>query len=257
MTMNVIGQPLPRVDGRAKVTGGARYAADFNQPGQAYALIVGATVGLGRVTGVDGAHVETMPGVLAVITHRNAPRLPYAPHKSYIDPATGERLHVLQDDRVRFYGQPVAVVVAEALDQAERAAAALRISYAAERPIVDPTAAEPGPLVPEAGMLPNARIPADTARGNADGALADAPVRVDEIYGIARENHNPMEPHATVAAWNGDRLTLWSKSQFVVNEQAEIAAIFGLPPENVQVICPFIGGAFGTSLRTWSHVTLA
>jgi xanthine dehydrogenase YagR molybdenum-binding subunit len=151
----------------------------------------------------------------------------------------------------------VAVVVAETLDQAERAAAALRISYAAERPIVDPTAAEPGPVVPEAGMLPNARIPADTARGNADGALADAPVRVDEIYGIARENHNPMEPHATVAAWNGDRLTLWSKSQFVVNEQAEIAAIFGLPPENVQVICPFIGGAFGTTLRTWPHVTLA
>jgi hypothetical protein len=82
-------------------------------------------------------------------------------------------------------------------------------------------------------------------------------VKVDETYDIARENHNPMEPHATVAAWNGDRLTLWSKSQFVVNEQAEIAAIFGIPVENVQVICPFIGGAFGTSLRTWPHVTLA
>ena len=82
-------------------------------------------------------------------------------------------------------------------------------------------------------------------------------MKVDATYDIARENHNPMEPHATVAAWDGDRLTLWSKSQYVVNEQAEIAAIFGIPAENVQVICPFIGGAFGTSLRTWPHVTLA
>ncbi|XIA62425.1 xanthine dehydrogenase family protein molybdopterin-binding subunit [Bradyrhizobium sp. TZ2] len=250
MTTNVIGKPLPRVDGHAKVTGVARYAADFNQPGQAYAVIVGATVGLGRVTGIDSAPVEQMPGVIAVITHRNAPRLPYAPHKSYIDPATGERLHVLQDDHVRFYGQPVAIIIANTLDQAERAAAALRVSYAAERPIVDPADPKARPVVPEAGK-------ADTARGNADSALADAPVKVDEIYEIARENHNPMEPHATVAAWNGNRLTLWSKSQFVVNEQAEIAAIFGLPPENVQVICPFIGGAFGTTLRTWPHVTLA
>ncbi|UWU91018.1 xanthine dehydrogenase family protein molybdopterin-binding subunit [Bradyrhizobium sp. CB1015] len=257
MTTNVIGKPLPRVDGRAKVTGGARYATDFNQPGQAYAVIVGATVGLGSVTGIDSAPVESMPGVLAVLTHRNTPRLPYAPHKSYIDPATGERLHVLQDDRVRFYGQPIAVVVADSLDQAERAAAALCISYAAERPIVDPNDAEARPIVPEAGIQPNAAIPADSARGNAATALAGAPVKVDETYGISRENHNPMEPHATVAAWTGDRLTLWSKSQFVVNEQAEIAAIFGLPSENVQVICPFIGGAFGTTLRTWPHVTLA
>jgi xanthine dehydrogenase YagR molybdenum-binding subunit len=254
---NVIGKPLPRVDGRAKVTGAARYAADFNQPGQAYAVIVSATVGLGRVTAIDTAPVEKMPGVVAVITHRNAPRLPYAPHKSYIDPATGERLHVLQDDRVRFYGQPAAMVVADTLDRAERAAAALRISYTAERPIIDPADPEARPVVPEAGKQPDARLPADTARGDADSALTDAQVKVDDIYGIARENHNPMEPHATVAAWNGNRLTLWSKSQFVVNEQAEIAAIFGLPPENVQVICPFIGGAFGTTLRTWPHVALA
>ncbi|MBR1193890.1 xanthine dehydrogenase family protein molybdopterin-binding subunit [Bradyrhizobium sp. AUGA SZCCT0240] len=257
MTTNVIGKPLPRVDGRAKVTGVARYAADFNQPGQACAVIVGATVGLGRVTGIDTGPVEKMPGVIAVITHRNAPRLPYAPHKSYIDPATGERLHVLQDDHVRFYGQPVAVVVADTIEQAERGAAALHISYTPERPIIDPADAQALPVVPEAGKQPDARLPADTARGSADSALADAPMRVDEIYEIARENHNPMEPHATVAAWNGNRLTLWSKSQFVVNEQAEVAAVFGLPSENVQVICPFIGGAFGTTLRTWPHVTLA
>jgi xanthine dehydrogenase YagR molybdenum-binding subunit len=248
--MSFIGRPLIRVDGRAKVTGAARYAADFNQTDQLYAVIVSATVGLGRVTDVASAEVERMPGVIAVITHRNAQKLPYLPHKAGIDPAVGERLHVLQDDYVRFYGQPVAVVVADNLDHAERAAAALRIIYDARQPIVDHADQQVARIVPGTGT-------ADRSRGDADTAVAEAPVKIDETYEIARENHNPMEPHATVAAWNGDRLTLWSKSQYLVNEQAEIAAIFGLPIENVQVICPFIGGAFGTSLRTWPHVTLA
>ncbi|MBP2234058.1 xanthine dehydrogenase YagR molybdenum-binding subunit [Sinorhizobium kostiense] len=257
MTTGVIGKPLPRVDGRAKVSGSARYAADFNQPGQVYAVIVSATVGLGRVTDIDSTAIEVMPGIIAVITHRNAPRLAYDEHKSYIDPAVGERLHVLQDDRVRFYGQPVAIVVADTLDRAERAAAALNIAYEAERPIVDPLERNVEPIVPEAATREGSWVHADSSRGDPDGALASAPAKLDEAYDIARENHNPMEPHATVAAWAGDRLTLWSKSQFVVNEQAEIAAIFGIPVANVQVICPFIGGAFGTSLRTWPHVTLA
>jgi xanthine dehydrogenase YagR molybdenum-binding subunit len=252
MTAQVIGRPLPRVDGRAKVTGTARYAADFNQPDQVYGVIISATVGLGRITGIDSAAVSSMPGVLAVVSHLNAPRLAYGSHKGPIDPTIGERLHVLQDDQVLFYGQPVAVVVADTLDQAERAAAALSVTYAADRPVVDPSDPKAQAIVPEA-----ADSEADKRRGDADGALASAPVKVDATYDIARENHNPMEPHATVAAWNGNRLTLWSKSQYVVNEQEEIAAIFGIPAENVQVICPFIGGAFGTSLRTWPHVTLA
>lgn len=246
----VIGKPLTRVDGRAKVTGGAHYAADFNQAGQLHAVIVSATVGLGRVTGIESAEVEGMPGVVALITHRNAQRLSYLPHKGVIDPAVGERLHVLQDDTVRFFGQPVAVVVADSLDHAERAAAALRMTYDARRPMVDHADQQVARIVPEAGG-------GDRARGDADAAVVEAPVKVDEHYDMARENHNPMEPHATIAAWNGDRLTLWSKSQFLMNEQAEIAAVFGLPVDNVEVICPFIGGAFGTSLRTWPHVTLA
>lgn len=257
MTAKTIGKPLPRIDGRAKVTGAARYAAEFNLIGQAYAVIVNATAGLGRVTNIDSAKVEKMPGVIAVITHRNAPRLPYNPHKGSIDPAVGERLHVLQDDQVRFYGQPIAVVVAETLDHAERAANALRVSYSAKRPVVDPSGPAAKTVAPEAGLRPDSHLPADKARGDAGAVFAKAPVTVDAHYDIARENHNPMEPHATVAVWDGDKLTLWSKSQYVVNEQAEIAAIFGIPSENVQVNCPFVGGAFGTSLRTWPHVTLA
>ncbi|WP_445503067.1 xanthine dehydrogenase family protein molybdopterin-binding subunit [Microvirga sp. G4-2] len=252
MTTTLIGKPVTRVDGRAKVTGAARYAADFNQRAQLHAVIVSATAGLGRVTALEEAAVRAMPGVVEIVSHLNAPRLAYGPHKSFIDPEVGERLHVLQDDQVRFYGQPVAIVVADTLDHAERAANALRISYAAERPIVDPRDPKAQAVEPSgSGSHSHA------ARGDADRALADAPVKVDVTYDMARENHNPMEPHAVVAAWDGDRLTLWSKSQFVVNEQAEIAAIFGMPTQNVQVICPFIGGAFGTSLRTWPHVTLA
>lgn len=253
MSNRYIGAAKPRVDGRAKVTGRARYAADFDQPEQLHAVVVSATIGRGRVTRIDTGEVERMPGVAAVIWHRNAPQLAYRPHKGPIDPASGERLHVLQDDRVHFHGQPVAVVVAETLLQAERAAAALRVRYAAEPHVVDPTDPRAAPVAPD----PAGRTEPEKTRGDPDAALAGADVRVDLHFDIARENHNPMEPHATIAAWDGDRLTLWSKSQFLVNEQREIAAIFGLPAENVQVICPFIGGAFGTSLRTWPHVTLA
>jgi xanthine dehydrogenase YagR molybdenum-binding subunit len=244
-----IGQPLPRVDGHAKVTGHARYAAEFNQPGQAYAVIVTSTVGLGRIREIDAAAAAAMPGVLAIISHQNAPRLPYREHKGFVDPASGERLHVLQDDQVRFFGQPVAVVVAETLDHAEHAAPAVRVGYEA-RP--------PATRIEEADIIaPGGHAGADSARGDTDAALLQAPVTIDAAYGIARENHNPMEPHATVAAWDGDRLTLWSKSQFVVNEAAEIAAVFGVPAENVRVVCPFVGGGFGSALRTWPHVTLA
>lgn len=250
-----IGNPLARVDGHLKVTGQAKYAAEFNQDGQAYAVVVSSTAGLGSIDAIDASAIETMPGVVAVISHLNAQRLPYNPHRASIDPPAGERLHVLQDAEVRFFGQPVAIVVAETLDQAEHAANALKISYAARPPQVDAHSADS--VVPEMARRPGSRVHADIERGDAATALESAPVKVDLEYVIQRENHNPMEPHATIASWNGDRLTLWSKSQFVVNERAEIAAVFGLPPENVDVICPFIGGAFGTSLRTWPHVTLA
>jgi xanthine dehydrogenase YagR molybdenum-binding subunit len=252
-----IGTPLPRVDGRAKVTGSARYAADFNQQDQAYAVIVGASVGLGRITAIDAEPVMCLPGVIALIDHRNAPRLVYGEHKAPIDPTVGERLHVLQDDQVRFYGQPVAVVVAESVDQAERAALALKVTYEAIRPVVDPSDPRACAIVPEAATRAGSRIQADAARGDAEHALSDSAVTIDAKYEIARQNLNPMEPHATISAWEGDKLTLWSKSQFVTNEREEIAAVFGLSADNVKVICPFVGGAFGTSLRTWPHVTLS
>src|SRR4029077_2598342 len=137
--------------------------------------------------------------------------------KGFIDPAHGERLHVFQDDQIRFFGQPVAVVIADTLDQAEHAAAAIHVDYEVRTPELRIEGVE---TLPAGGSHASAY----KARGDADAALSQAPVKVDAVYRIARENHNPMEPHATIAAWDGDRLHLWSKSQFVTNEQVEIAA---------------------------------
>ena len=191
MKTDHIGQSHARVDGRTKVTGRARYAADFNQPRQAYAVIVGASVGLGRVVAIDAEPVRRLPGVLAVLSHANAPRLAYRPHKGFIDPAHGERLHVLQDDQVRFHGQPVAVVVAETQDQAEHAALSLRIRYAAQTPLCDPKDRRVQAVVPEAGREPGPHS-ADRVRGDPDAALAGAAVKIDASYDAARENHVPM-----------------------------------------------------------------
>jgi len=257
MTTASIGRPLPRVDGRLKVTGAATYAAEADVPGLAYAVQVVSTIAHGRIAALDASEAEAAPGVLAVLTHLNAPTLPYLEHWSLIDPAVGERLHVLQDDRVRFNGQPVVVVVAETVEQAEHAATLVRVSYAEEPADLDLPARLDQAITPEAGLPAGSSHLADYQRGDPDGALAAADARVDHEYWIARENHNPMEPHATVARWDGERLTLWDKNQWVTNARDEIAAVFGMPADNVQVISPFIGGAFGTTLRTWPHVTLA
>jgi xanthine dehydrogenase YagR molybdenum-binding subunit len=256
MTTAFIGQPVSRVDGRQKVTGAATYAAEFDQPGQAHGVIMRSTVANGRIAAIDNAAAERAPGVVAVLTHRNAPRLAYRPHKGAVDPAVGERLHVLQDDRVSHQGQPIALVIAETLEQANHAAALLRVTYAPETATTDVTRF--APVLPTQQKTDQGETrPPETRRGDPDRALADAEVKVDHTYVIPRENHNPIEMHATIAAWDGDRLTLWDKTQWVNNTAAEIAAVFGIAAENIRVVSPFVGGAFGSGLRTWPHVTLA
>ena len=251
-----IGQPVSRVDGRRKVTGGATYAAEFEVPGVAHAVIVRSTVANGRVASIDTAAAEQAPGVIAVVTHRNAPQLAYRPHKAAPDPRIGERLHVLQDDRVNHQGQPIALVIAERLEQAHHAATLVRVAYAPETGITDVGHVEPVLPTQEQTDQGTARPP-ETGRGDPEAALTAAEVKIDQIYVIPRENHNPIEMHATIAAWEGDRLTLWDKTQWVHNVAAEIAAVFGISAENIRVISPFVGGAFGSGLRTWPHVTLA
>jgi xanthine dehydrogenase YagR molybdenum-binding subunit len=256
MTTPFIGQSISRVDGRQKVTGGATYAAEFAVPGHAHGAIVRSTVAKGRIASIDSAAAERAPGVVAVLTHRNAPRLAYRAHKAPVDPDVGERLHVLQDDRVSHQGQPIALVIAERLEQANHAAALVRVTYSPETGTTDITAVE-AVLPTRVQTDQGERRPSETRRGDPNGALTAAEVKVDHTYVIPRENHNPIEMHATIAAWEGNRLTLWDKTQWVYNTADEIAAVFGIPAQNIRVVSPFVGGAFGSALRTWPHVTLA
>ncbi|MEV4033551.1 xanthine dehydrogenase family protein molybdopterin-binding subunit [Streptomyces umbrinus] len=242
-----VGAPLSRVDGRLKVTGGADYAADHDIEGVVHGVIVDASIGRGRITGIDTRTAEAQPGVLKVISHRNAPALDYRDNPGSNNPAGGRRLRVFQDDQVLFHGQPVAVVVATTLEAAQHAAGLVEVAYDAETPSTDLSD----------GDAPT-NTPLTYARGDAPAALAAADVRMEMTYRLARNHHNPMEPHATIARWDGDRLTVWDKTQWVIGgTQTELAAVFGIPVASVRVISPFVGGAFGSGLRTWPHVTVA
>lgn len=250
------GQSISRVDGPEKVTGQAVYAAEFRLPNLAYAALATSTQGHGWITAIDTSRAARMPGVLAVITHENAMRLPYKKLAEHpvVDPQSGERLHVLQGPEVLFVGQPIAVVVAETQEQARSAAGMVAARYAPGpmHMTMDSNRAEP----PDDPVVESGR-PGETHRGDAAAAFAAAPVQLDAHYSLEREHHNAMEPHATIAAWDGDRLTLYDKSQWVDNVRSEVAHVFGMDEAKIQVISPFVGGAFGSALRAWPHVTLA
>ncbi len=253
-----IGAPLSRVDGIAKVTGRAKYAAEFELPGMAHGAIVQSTIAKGRITGIDASEAERAPGVLAVLTDLNAPKLPY--EKPWppppVDPMVGHQLPMLQDDLVRHNGQHVALVVAETLEQATHAADLVRIAYAEQPAAValEDALAHAFPVT-EGNQADG--TPATYRRGEPARALAEAEVQVDRSYVIARENHNPIELHATIAEWQGDRLTLYDKTQWPGNVRHYVALTFGLDEEQIRVVAPFVGGAFGSALRTWPHVILA
>lgn len=242
----LVGAPLDRVDGRLKVTGAAKYSAEIAVPNLAYGALVLSTVANGRIAHVDDAAVRRMPGVIAVMTPANAPRVT-ASGKEVGYPV----LRVLQDDLVHYDRQPVAVVIADTFERATDAAAALRVRYAA---------APPATRLADAPAYKPAQVhgkDADTRKGDAAGALASAAVKVDATYTTPVEHHNPMEPHATIAQWDGDKLTLYDATQGVVGARRKLAAVFGLPVENVRVVSRFIGGGFGSKGSSWPHVTLA
>lgn len=239
--MNAVGAPLARVDGSAKVMGQARYAAEFHPDGLVYAATTDSILAAGKITAIDTAAAERAPGVLLVLTHLNAERLAYnaAEERPAVDPVAGDQLRVLQDRTIRYAGQPVAVVVARTQSQAEFGASLVSVRYERDpsaRTRFDPASARPT----SAAAAKKGRGP-EWSQGDPDCALAAAPVHVEATYVQAREQHNAMEPHATVAEWKGDRLTLWSKTQWVDNERDEVARRFGIAPENVR-----------SSTRSWA-----
>jgi xanthine dehydrogenase YagR molybdenum-binding subunit len=255
-SLTIVGEPVSRVDGPAKVTGGAKYAAEFDLPNLLYAALVLSTVPAGRIARMDTSAAEQAPGVHAVISHENAPRLPYQQFskRPQVDAQSGDQLEVFQHKTIHFNGQPIAVVVADTPEQAVHAADQVRVEYETQegQTAFDPALGhEPSRGNEKAGR------PGESSRGDADRALAEASVTVDATYLQPREHHNALEPHATIAVWDGDRLTLYDKTQWVDNDRKEIAHIFGLDEKQIRVISPFVGGAFGSALRTWPHVTIA
>jgi xanthine dehydrogenase YagR molybdenum-binding subunit len=254
---SVIGKPLSRVDGRLKVTGGARYAAEVQIPGVTYGVLVLSTIASGRILKMETAAAEKSPGVLGVITHKNAPRvvLP-ASARALVDPEVGEPLQPLQSDLIHYHGQPIAVVVADTFERATHAAALVRATYREKKAIVDFAQAAAGasaPTTPRTGSTEPKKPPV-YSRGDAEKALAAAPVQVAATYVQPSEQHNAMELHATVAVWEGKKLTLYDKTQWIDNVQKQVAAAFGLSQEDIRVVSPFVGGAFGAALRAWPHV---
>lgn len=248
----VVGLPIDRVDGRLKVCGAARYAAEFTLPRMVHAVMVQSTMPKGRIVAIDTAAAERTPGVLAVLTHRNAPRLP-AHGRAAVQPPAGRVLSLLQDDRIDYHGQPIAVVVADSLEHAQDGARALKVRATPERAALDFEAAKPG-AYPPAQVT---RGTTDTQRGDLEAGLRTGAVRVSAVYGTPMEHHNPMEPHATIAAWEGGRLTLYDSTQYVSGVKRTVARTLGMDPEQVHVVCPFVGGGFGCKGSTWSHVVLA
>ncbi|MFF5108496.1 xanthine dehydrogenase family protein molybdopterin-binding subunit [Streptosporangium sp. NPDC000509] len=242
-----VGKPISRVDGIAKVTGAARYVADAEASGMTHAVTVMSTIARGRVTAVDTTRASAAPGVLGVFTHRNMPRIALP---------SGEARYVkgflpVQDDRIRHAGQPVAVVVAQTLEQAQHAATLVAASYRAEAPQVllsldEAYVPEPGPFGPPT-----------YARGDVTSGLASAQVKVEATYTTPLQEHNPMEPTAAVAGWDGGRLTVYLSTQSITDVQNSLMEAFGLRRENVRVICPYLGGGFGGKGLSWPQPILA
>ena len=246
-----IGAPIPRIESGAKVTGRAVYTGDVRVAGAAHAAIVPSAISAGQLRGMDTAEAERSRGVLAVITHLNRPPWRGQPRTPYY----AESRLPLADDRIHHGGQPVALVVAETLEQAEYAATLVRPDYAEHAPVPTLAAALDAAYPPRGPYT--VAYPPENRRGDAPGAWASVPARVDAEYQTAMVSHAPMEPSVTLAAWDGDQLTLHDSSQAVHTHRPAVATAFGLPPERVRMISSLVGGGFGNKSFAWGHTLLA
>ncbi len=251
-----IGKPLSRVDGPLKVKGAATFAAEFAFDDIAHAAIIYSTIVKGEITKIETSEAEKSNGVLAVITHENAPKMNKPP---MFAPGGGSKgsgafdLPVLQDAKIYWNGQPIAVVVAETLDQADYAASLIKVEYKEEEFEVSFDAAKPEAKSPRNIM----GEPAEVKIGDAEDALKSAEFKVDNIYRTPRYNHNAIEPHPMIAAWDEEGgLTVFDASQYVTGSKYTLAEVFDIAPEKVRTIAPFVGGGFGGKGSVWGHTLL-
>src|SRR3954470_12387651 len=250
----LIGRPLDRVDGRLKVTGRATYAYEYAAQGAVtYGVIVPASIGKGRVAAVDVRDAQRAPGVLLVVTKDNAPpQTPWGPVDLPDRFARAEP--ALDTDEVRYFGFPVAFVVAETFEQATAAAALVRVRYAALPAAYDLHAA--GPHAENPGQISGGEA-ADSSVGNFESAFAQAPVAIEAIYTTPYQHQAPMEPHATMAAWEGPTLTVHTSAQLTTSPQQGLARTFNIRKEDVRIITRYVGGGFGSKLPYYFEATLA
>ncbi|NTH14458.1 xanthine dehydrogenase family protein molybdopterin-binding subunit [Agrobacterium rhizogenes] len=241
--LKVVGQPIERIDGQLKTTGTARYAYEQHDvvPNQAYGYVVGSSIAKGRITSYDLAEARAAPGVIAIVTAANAGKL----GKGRFNTAK-----LLGGPDIEHYHQAVALVVAETFEQARAAAQLVRIGYAAENASYALAGAKDRAGTPDRGTP-------DTAVGDFAGAFAAAPVKLDETYTTPDHAHAMMEPHASIAAWNGDDLTLWTSNQMINWSKGDVATTLGIAPDKVRLISPFIGGGFGGKLFVRTDAILA
>ncbi len=250
-----MGKPLDRIEGRLKVTGGATYSYEFQPPQAAYGVLLMSAIAKGSIASIDVTSAEKAPGVFKVLTHLNAPKLkePSSEHKS-----GGIRLEErmpLSDAVISFGGQYVGIVVADTVENARHAAALVQVKYAAEKPLLTKEAAASTAKQPAADQGEKLQV----KKGDVGKAFRNPKfVQLDQIYTTPTETHNPMECSATVAVWEKpDQLVVYDTTQYVKGAQAILADAFGLKRENVRVICPYVGGAFGCKGPVWPHTFLA
>src|SRR5437588_3645299 len=255
-TTSPIGRQTPRIDGPLKVSGTARYASDFNFPGLLYAVPVEATIANGKLQKLDTSEAEKMPGVRAILHRANIGKI----FRSVLQPPNSgiadERRPPLADDVIRYYGQYVAVAVADTFEVAKAAADAVRATYTKDKPNVNldlQPESEPEAVETTHGRLKRLQ----SERGDPDKAFASAQAKVDQTYVTPAETHNPIELQGTIAMWDGQMLTIYEESQAVFNLRSVLAQMFGLPKENVRVITKFVGSGFGSKLWPWTHCALA
>ncbi len=247
-----VGKPLNRVDGKLKITGRARYAAEFPLENLAYAVCLSSTVARGRIQSIDTKAAEGLPGVLGIITHENVPKLqPVEPFSQGGQAA--EKRQPLQEPVIHHSGQHIGVVIADTLELATYAASLVSVTYEEEKPIVDLNRERGETFEPEAVF----GKPPKFVRANPEAGLAEAEVRVEETYTTPTENHNPMEPPAITAVWEGEKLTVYDATQYTFGLRTALSKSLSIPEENVRVVCHFIGGAFGCRGTVWPHVVLS
>jgi len=256
-TTNILGPARNRVDGRAKVTGAAKYSVEFQVPNCAYGWTVESNIAKGKILSVDTKAAQAAPGVLAVVTHLNAPKPKEPAAKKDRGQTKGirnEERVPFSDDEIHYAGQYVALVVAKTIEQARYAASLVKVSYAPEEPLLIMDAAKSDATKPKEDFGP-----VQIKKGDVDPALKNARLtKIEQTYTTPTETHNPIEMSGTIAAWDGDdKLTLYDATQFVKGVQSVIARAWNLPIESVRVICPFVGGAFGCKGAVWPHVFAA